>query len=203
MQAKQGNKREYYLLYLFMTGLLLGILFVNVRHDIWLQESGLLNSSMLEKLRESEFYGSYLFGYIAKHRIPAAAAVALLSSTMFGLLAICVYACYLGFSAGCLLTVAVVRYGIRGLFLMAASVFPQIFVYLPAYLLLFVWALVCNRTISGKMGITLNEGYYVSRKQIVLKNIRHFLLVLFLLLLGCLLESYVNPKILHFILNFF
>ena len=201
MTMKQGNKNGYYLLYLFIMGLFLGILFVNIRHDFWVQEDGLLNTAMLEQREECELNGSYLLGYILKHRVSIVIIIGMLASTMIGLPIVCGYVCYLGISAGCILSVAVIRYGIRGLFFMAASIFPQAIFLIPAYLLLFRWGMECNRTLYGKSGNM--EGYPVSGKQLLLKSAVSFLGILFLVIVGCILESYVNPQIVHFILKIF
>lgn len=201
MMTGQGNRSGYYLLYLFMTGLFLGILFVNVRYDFWMKEDGLLNFAMLEQLRESNLNGNYLFGYILKHRITTVFIIGMLVSTIIGLPILYGYVCYLGISAGCILSVAVFRYGIRGLFFMAASIFPQAFLLIPGYLLLFSWGLECNKNLYGK---NVNvEGYHLNRKQQIEKSIARFLGMLLFLIAGCVLESYVNPKMLHFILKIF
>lgn len=201
MLMKQGNKNGYYLLYLFIMGLFLGIMLVNIRHDFWIQEDGLLNTTMLEQLKACEFNGSYLLGYIMKHRITVVFVIGMLASTMIGLPIVCGYVCYLGLSAGCILSVAVIRYGIRGLFFMAASIFPQAFFFIPAYFMLFNWGLECNRSLYGKVGMM--EGYPTSGKQFFLKCGIRLLGILLIVMIGCVLESYVNPQIVHFILKIF
>ena len=201
MVSKQLNKGGYYLLYLFMTGLFLGILFVNMRHDVWIKEDGLLNAAMLRQLQSSEMNGNYLFGYIVRHRVYTILIVSMIASTIVGLPIVCGYVCYLGISAGCILSIAVIRYGIRGLFFMAASIFPQGFLLIPAYFLLLIWCLDCNKSLYGKRdGL---EGRYLVGKQFILKKGLRLLGVLVLIVMGCLLESYVNPKIIHIILKIF
>ena len=145
--AKQTNRTGYYLLYLFMLGLFLGILFVNIRHDVWINDDGLLNADMMKLLKSTDPDGNFLFAYIVKHRVSVILIVSMLASTVIGLPIVCAYVCYLGAGAGCMLSVAVIRYGIRGLFFMAASIFPHGFVLIPAYLLLFIWCLDCNRSL--------------------------------------------------------
>ena len=85
MMIRQGNRNGYYLLYLFMTGLFLGILLVNIRHDIWISEDGLLNTAMIRQLQNSEFDGNYLFGYIVRNRISTILVISMLASTIIGL----------------------------------------------------------------------------------------------------------------------
>lgn len=201
MISRQSGRSSYYLLYLFMTGLFLGILFVNIRHDVWIKEDGLLNAVMMKQLQSSEPDGNYLFGYIAKHRVFTILTVGMLASTVIGLPVICGYVCYLGISAGCILSIAVVRYGIRGLFFMAASIFPQGFLLIPGYILLFIWSMDCNRRLYGKYNIP-EERYFVG-KQLVLKKGIKLLGILIVIILGCVIESYVNPKILRFVIKIF
>lgn len=201
MLPRQTNKTGYYLLYLFMLGLFLGILFVNIKHDVWIKDDGLLNASMMKQLQNSEPDGNYLFVYIVKHRSFAILIVSLLASTVIGFPAVCAYVCYLGASAGCMLSVAVIRYGIRGLIFMAASIFPQGFLLIPAYMLLFMWSLDCNRSLRGKLdGI---EGRYLPRKQFILRKVLKLLGIFILFIIGCIVESYVNSPILHFVLKIF
>ncbi len=199
MAFRQMNKSGYYLLYLFMTGLFLGILFVNMKYEIWMQEDGLLNVAMLKKLQGSELDGGYLLGYIMKHRVFTILIIGMLASTMIGLPIVCGYVCYLGISAGCILSIAVIRYGVRGLFFMAASVLPQALLLIPGYFLLFRWGIDCNRKLYGKSdGL---EGRYLLGSQFILKKGIGLAGILLIVVLGCILESYVNPKVVHFILK--
>lgn len=201
MLLKQTNKMGGYLLYLFMLGLLIGILFVNIRYDVWIKDDGLLNAEMIKQLKSSEPDGNYLFGYIVKHRVSAILTVGMLASTVIGLPIVCAYVCYLGASAGCLLTVAVIRYGIRGLLLMAASIFPQALVLIPVYFLLFNWSMDCNRRLYGSIDVL--QGRYYIGKQFILKKAAALLGILLLAVAGCFIESYVNIKIIHIILKIF
>lgn len=184
-----------------MTGLFLGIILVNMQHDVWVREDGLLNVSMLKQLQGSELDGNYLFAYIIRHRVVSMLAISVLASTMIGLPIVCGYVCYLGISAGCILSITVVRYGIRGLFFMAGSMFPQCLLFIPGYILLFHWGLDCNRKLYGKSdGL---EGRYLVGKQFLFRKAAGLLGILFVIVCGCVLESYVNPKIIYYILKIF
>lgn len=201
MLPKHINKNGYYLLYLFMMGLFLGILFVNIKHDIWIKEDGLLNAAMIKQLQCSEPDGGYLLTYILKHRVPVILIVSMLASTVIGLPIVCAYVCYLGVSAGCMLSIAVIRYGIRGLLFMAASIFPQSLLLIPAYLLLFIWSLDCNRSLYGKVdGL---EGRYFLGRQFILHKAVRLLGILALVVMGCVVESYVNSQIIRLALKMF
>ena len=127
--------------------------------------------------------------------------LALLSTTMIGMPVICVYICYMGLSAGCLLSVAVIRYGIRGILFVAAGLLPQAFFLVPAYIGLFIWAVSINRTLYAPK--TYLDGYERYSRQFYLKKGTQIVMVTVVVIMGCLLESYVNPNIVHFILKIF
>lgn len=194
-------KNCYYVIYLFMIGLFLGILIVNVGYESWIQEGSLLGTNMIARLKNSILDGSALFSYVMKHRLFTVCMLALLATTMIGLPAVCAYICYTGLSAGCLLSVSVIRYGIRGLLLMAAGIMPQGIVLIPAYVVLFVWAVEVNRMLYSKS--PYRECYVRYSKQIYLKKGAQIMGIVVVVIIGCLLESYVNPKMLHFVLKIF
>ena len=99
------------------------------------------------------------------------------------------------------MSVAVIRYGIRGLFLMVAGIFPQGIILIPGYVALFLWAVGVNRMLYAHgMGREYYGGY---GKQSYLKKGIQIAGIIAVVLLGCVLESYVNPKILQYVLKIF
>jgi hypothetical protein len=173
------------MLYLFVLGLFVGILIVNLGHDMWILNSTLLGPEMLEKIEASTLDGGLLFGYILKHRLFTVCMLVLFATTVSGMAVLCCYICFVGLAAGCLLSVASARYGIKGLLLMGAGMFPQGFFLIPGYVALFLWAAGLNR------------------KQFYLKKGLQMIGIIIVIVIGCLMESYVNPKILHLILKIF
>lgn len=196
-----SQKNFYYVIYLFMIGLFLGILIVNAGYDTWIRNGSLLGTEMILRLKNSVPDGGELFGYIMKHRLFTVFMLGILGTTMIGIPAVCGYVCYTGLAAGCLLSVAVIRYGIRGLLLMAAGVFPQGLLLIPAYIALFVWTLNVNRLlyVKGPYG----DHYIRTGRQSYLKKGIEMISIVVVVIIGCLVESYVNPKMLHFILKIF
>ena len=196
-----SQKNFYYVIYLFMIGLFLGILIVNAGYDTWIRNGSLLGTEMILRLKNSVPDGGELFGYIMKHRLFTVFMLGILGTTMIGIPAVCGYVCYTGLAAGCLLSVAVIRYGIRGLLLMAAGVFPQGLLLIPAYIALFIWTLNVNRLlyVKGPYG----DHYIRTGRQSYLKKGIEMISIVVVVIIGCLVESYVNPKMLHFILKIF
>ena len=194
-------KNVYYVIYLFMIGLFLGILIVNLGYDGWIKDGGLLGTDMIVRLKNSVPDSSGLLGYVMKHRLFTVCMLGLLATTIIGMPAVCAYICYIGLSAGCLLSVAVIRYGIRGLLLMAAGVLPQGIFLIPAYIALFVWAVSVNRMLYSRN--PYKEHYMRYSRQIYAQKGLQIAGIVVVVIIGCLLESYVNPKLLHFILTIF
>jgi uncharacterized membrane protein SpoIIM required for sporulation len=189
------------MLYLFVLGLFVGILVVNVGHDMWVLNSTLLGSEMLAKIEASMPESVPLFLYILKHRLFTICMLSLLATTVFGISVMCCYICYMGLAAGCLLSVASARYGIKGLVLIAAGIFPQGILLIPGYVALFLWVYGVNRRLYAKS--TYQEDPERYSRQFYLKKGLQMLEILILFITGCLMESYVNPKILHLILKIF
>lgn len=194
-------KNGYYIIYLFTIGLFLGILIVNLGYDTWITDGSLLGTDMVSRLKSSTPDGRGLFGYIIRHRLFTVCMLGLLATTVIGLPVVCGYVCYSGLAAGCLLSVAVIRYGIRGLLLMAAGILPQGLLLIPAYTALFIWAVSVNRMLYSKN--PYKEPYMRYSKQTYIKKGIQIAGIMTVVIIGCLLESYVNPKMLHFILKIF
>ena len=194
-------KNGYYIIYLFTIGLFLGILIVNLGYDTWITGGSLLGTDMISRLKNSAPDGGGLFGYIVRHRLFTVCMLGLLATTIIGLPVVCGYICYSGLAAGCLLSVAVIRYGIRGLLLMAAGILPQGLLLIPAYTALFIWAVSVNRMLYSKN--PYKEPYMRYSKQTYIKKGVQIAGIMAVVIIGCLLESYVNPKMLHFILKIF
>lgn len=194
-------KNGYYVVYLFTIGLFLGILIVNTGYDTWIDHNSLLGTDMIVRLKDSIPDANGLFGYVLKHRLFTVCMLGLLATTMIGLPSVCGYICYMGLSAGCLLSVAVIRYGIRGLFLMAAGIFPQGLLLIPAYAALFIWSVGVNRMLYSRgAGREYYGGY---GKHAFVKKGMQMAGIIVVVVVGCLLESYVNPGILQFVLKIF
>ena len=201
MRRQFGIKNGYHMAYLFLLGLFMGILLVNLGHDTWIRNGSLLGAEMMNRLKNSRPAGEGLVGYILRHRLSMGCLLCLVSTTLAGMPFLCVYICYMGLSAGCLLSVAVVRYGLKGLLFMVAVLFPQALLLVPAYVLLFFWAADVNRTLYAPR--TQLEGYERFSSRFYLKKGTQLIGIMAVVIMGCLLESYVNPNILHFVLKIF
>ncbi|MGN0401503.1 MAG: stage II sporulation protein M [Acetatifactor sp.] len=180
-----GGRR---LLPLFLAGFAAGMIIMNIGKSILLDETGLFAEEALYLMKYITVDGNALFCFVLRKRLLFFGTVAVLATTYLGL-AVCMAAVFwCGMSAGTFLTALMMRYGLKGFFLAIVSVFPQIFFYLPSFLLLLSWSgrlymAVCFRNRDGEWREELSAA------RVLWKLAGIFMLML----LGCLMEGYVNP----------
>ena len=101
----------------FMTGLVLGVIIVNMGKSILLDETGLFSGEVLYRMKYITVDSNALFCFALRKRLLFFGTVAVLATTYMGL-AVCFMAViWCGMSAGVFLTVLLIRYGIKGLVL--------------------------------------------------------------------------------------
>ena len=88
-----------------------------------------------------------------------------------------------GISSGLFLAIVLMRYGVKGLLLLVAGMFPHYLIYVPALILVFHLSRE-KRTVSSKYILQL-------------------LVISSVVIIGCILECYVNPEIVEKILKKF
>ncbi len=181
----------------FLAGFLLGVLYIYFSGD---ENGGGLNYFSEQNLFQIQFteivYEKYFF-YLLKNRMMILAVLAVLSLALAGRYLLSGVLMLFGCSVGSMLSVLILRYGLEGLLLFFAFLFPQDFVYFPV---LFGWVTVLTEWNEGMFGMK-NRAYRISAGK------RHVgLRVLFLLvvtIIGILLECYVNPVIVKWCLKIF
>lgn len=163
---------------LFMAGFLAGIGIICLFLQNLVVESGFLDASFLAGMQYLDINKNGLFLYALKQRMGMAAFLALLSAAGAAGMGISLLLVWSGISAGVVLTVFSMRFGIKGLLLFLACILPQMLLLIPGFLMLMDW---CSRKLE--------------RKQL--------LLPLIVVIMGCFLESYVNPYIFKVVLKIF
>lgn len=198
VKAGETMRERFPFGYIFLVGLVAGILTMNFGKSILLEETGLLDENTLRQLSTVNPGGSALFAFILRKRMLAFLLFVVASTTYLGMAACVIGAGWYGFSAGAFLAAGVLRYGMKGILFALAATLPQYLVYIPVIYGLLVWCEKTCRMIYGK-------NYYQDRdtKAPVFTGRVLSLLVLFIAMLaGCALESFVNPAILRGFLKF-
>ena len=120
-------------------GFAVGLVLMNLGKKALLYNTGLLSEYTLYDMKYSGVDSHAFFLYLLQKRIGIALVLAVLSTTWLGLAAAWTGAAWLGVSFGMLMMASILRYGLKGILLIFAGVFPQILVYFPAALLLLQW----------------------------------------------------------------
>lgn len=188
-QTKQENTMPNGRILVFMTGFCLGMVFFYLSDKIFAKESGLLDYARICQLQEFTSHKEGLLQYVMSVRLRQFIFLLLCTTSVFGGILLYTILGWYGFELGILLFTAVYQYGVKGLLFCLLMFFPHgIF-----YLLIF---LICIH----KYGES-NTKYY--HKNVRINQIKTVLLVLLLLSLGILCETYINPGIVHKLSLFF
>jgi len=152
-----------------MAGLLIN------KSDLLIQTSW-MDASSLEAIKSQLTGSKELFVYILKERVSLVLALFLLSTTYLGNMFTYLHVIWFGACSGMFLTIVMLRYGLKGILILFSGIFPHYFIYVPAMIL----------TIS-----LMREKRIPDRK-----FFGQLFVVLLVVIIGCILECYVNPYIL-------
>lgn len=180
---------------LFFTVGIIGANIMNLRqadgYNIW-------STYFIDKFKYSCIQPLELFYYILEERLPVLILLFLFVISNWGKIAGIVFLSWQSFTAGFLMTAAVIAYGAKGILLMGTAVFPQYMVYFPVYTAYIYLAAF----LRGKHKDPGGSSKTISKKEYIL-----FLSICVLMagvyITGIFLESYVNPYLLKKILKFF
>ncbi len=184
-------------LYLFMAGIFLGMILINLGKKVLLADTGILNQEALYHMKYMTVDGNDLFWYVLGTRLKPLISLVILATTYLGLAAVGAIAVSYGVSAGMFLAAAIMRYGVKGILLVITAIFPQYLIYGPALFFLLVWCEQICRLIYFEKTARL------ASRQLVLVKLLQLLAVIAIIIAGCVLESYVNPIILKKVLKNF
>lgn len=192
---KLANKQ----LIVFLIGICGGIVLANLGKSEMLSGSALLEEDALMQVRYAVIDSRSLFFCLLQQRLGEAGLLLLLSTTFLGIAAVWVYAFRYGVSLGLLLATLLTGCGARGILLLFAGLLPQMLVYIPVWVLILALA---ERTCRRLYYLNGNEGLAGLKRMWVHLSAQAGLL-LFALAVGCVLEAYVNPYLVRFVLKLF
>ena len=173
----------------FCVGLLAGIIILNMGKGILLEGTGLFDEDTLYRMKYMTVDSNALFCYILRKRVVRLAVLVLLSTTYLGLAVRLGVTFWYGMSAGAFLAALTLRYGIKGIALALAGIFPQYLIYIPAALFLLSWCETLFRGIYARGG----GGISLEDRGLLIKKAGQLAGALLAVTVGCLLEGYVNP----------
>lgn len=184
----------------FFTGFIAGILMMYFCKSALLENTGLLDENTFVDMKYMTVDSSALFYYVIKKRMGSALILTILSTTYLGLLVCTIFSIWYGAVSGAFMSALVIRYGIKGLFLAVVSVFPQYILYFPAFAaLLFICDEINRKIYFQKYGYPGTGG----KAKAFSGKVIAFLVIIAVIFVGCVLESFCNPKILLSFLKIF
>lgn len=175
------NKSQLLALFL-MFGFLIGILYANMIPREYLTSSGIFNEYFLKEFAHTEIITEDYVWYIVRSRMFPFLLLCLLSCIQWKKILVGICVAWTGFSAGILSVAAILSIGMKGIFLCAAGVFPQIFFYIFAYMIV-LWYLY----------------HYPQGKW----NAKKTTITVLAMSLGIAMEVYVNPIVVRGIVGIF
>lgn len=200
---KRAGESDRYLnwLYMFAGGFIAGIFLMNIGKNFFLSDGGILNISALNRIKYLEVDGSALLRYVLKERSGVIFLLVILSTTFVGVAASYAFVLWQGALVGMFITAATIRYGMRGILLMLAGMFPQQLLLVPAWIMLLNWCcqLCCKFYYPHKD----YEPAYRNRNRYMVRKGVLFLWIVGVVIIGSILECYVNPILISEILNIF
>lgn len=177
----------------FFMGIILGYIYVLINRHKLQTDIYLLNEEWVLYLQTTRISEKSIFIYVLMKRLKEVGVAVLISTTVAGLICLYGFTIMYGAGLGVLLAVSGFRYGLKGLMMILAASFPQVLVYVPVYLYIFhLCYLLCVRLYFPHKDYWKTSG---SPKFFLFKNIISIGIALGVVIIGVLLESYVNPKI--------
>lgn len=195
------DSRHVSWLYLFLGGFLAGIFVMNVWRNLFLQDMEILNAASLSRLRYLDVDGGAFFLYVLRERLGTVFALYLLATTYVGAYAVSVFALWLGAMAGVFLSVASIRYGIKGIALVLAGILPQYLFLVPACIMLMGWCYKLNTVLyHPEKALDIRYG---TKRQYLMRKVLQLFVIIGITIIGCAIESYINPILLSGFLKIF
>lgn len=174
---------------------------LNLWREQFLTPGSILGEAALARLKYLEINRGSFFLYVLKKRLGSIWILALLSTTFLGVAAAYAYMLWVGAGTGFLLSAFVIQYGMKGILLFLASIFPHYLLYIPALILLLAWSVKVSRQLYFPQKDDARE--HGGRRQMAIRFAFRLLAVHGIAIIGCLLESYVNPNMITNILKIF
>lgn len=188
--TKTEFKRSYFWLLLFAGGLALGTVFANYGMDMSTYIQYSILGDLSNYIKNSTTGSQAVFLHLCLTRIGLFVILGALTFLIRYRIPLYLATAYYGFAFGVVISMLTVTYAAKSIFVLIGMIFPQYLCYIPAFL----WLL--------RFFDDLSKGnYYTAQKR------KYYVIGIFVIIavtfLGCLLESYVNPVWLKFLLKYF
>jgi len=184
----------------FFAGLLAGVALVYLNTDSFLREGGFLSRMSLERIGRMDLNEGAFFLYVLEKRLGMLWLTAILATTFAGIVTTYLFVLWTGVCGGVAAAVSLMRYGAKGCLLLAGGMMPHFLCYIPAFLMLANWCFqVCGRLYYPVVDYTETHD----KKQKNRGLVKNFCMLHVVVIIGAILESYVNPGLMAELLKIF
>lgn len=168
---------------IYVISLVVTMVFLLMRKNSVLMQTSLFSEASLKEIQIRLSGESPTFLFVLQQRLVIFFSLFVLSTTILGSLYVYMNVLWYGISSGLFFAIVLMRYGVKGLLLLVAGMFPHYLIYVPALILVFHLSRE-KRTVNSKYILQL-------------------LIVSSVVIIGCVLECYVNPEVVAKILKKF
>lgn len=180
------------------TGFLLGLVFFYFAGRQLIEDSGMLSRGSIEPLKNFSLEQNGYLIYIAGIRIKQLLFVLFCALSIWGGCFLYLVLAWSGFQWGILFYAAMYQYGMRGVFYCIFMLLPHGIFYFAAFV-----QFMNKKLESDKKYYHKNINITSSRAMKLGEKVKAFFVIVMLLCLGILSESYINPWLMKWILVFF
>jgi len=190
--------------YVFLFGFFVGAFIMNLWKSDFLTGAGFLDEEMLYQMKYTKIDSELFFFYVLKKRLFLFFIIALLATTYLGIVVTYGAILWFGFAGGMIMAAIAIRYGLKGIFLILASFLPHYILYIPAFFIMLNWCYrICCIMYFPARVYEQQSQIHRNKKMFWLRKGVQFLLLVMVVIIGILLESYVNPVFLTNLLKIF
>lgn len=168
---------------LLIIGLFLGVLCANIFRENYIGQLKSYEENVFSRISMSQIDYTGFFGYVLSKNFSSFLIFWLLCITILGVPYMAFKVASFGFFSGFFISAVTMQYGLKGLLLVLAYVFPQGLLYLPIYLISLYKGFELCRTIYSE-----NRNNFKG----IVKLLRGYLIVIILLAAALLVASFLE-----------
>lgn len=180
MQPATNKKAMAFFILLTAAGFLGGVLLMQFAGDKFMETGGIFSCEWISRFLYMNIDCTGFFYYCLQRRFLLTLILFLAGISFLAVPSGGIFCFLLGFINGMEISIASAQLGLQGPFVYAATCFPQALFYIPGFILYL---------------------FFILRFRQQKNTLSVFIIILVLFTIGCLLESYVNPVVLHKILK--
>lgn len=177
---KYFRNRSQLLIIALAAGFLLGILYVNMDAKRTEIAVSIWHEFYMERFEKTSVISERLFWYVIRTRLVSILTLVVLGNLKWKKTGAIIWCGWTGFLFGTLVVSSILQIGMKGIIVSLAGLFPHMFFYIPAFV------------------IILRYIYEYPRKQ---WNLQKTIFVILAMLVGSVLESYLNPLLMKFVVK--